>query len=177
MAFDTFAVLAAQYTDLADAEADYELVKSLYYDLNLVDTFDAAVFTRDESGKVKIVHKHEQPTRQGAWGGLAVGLATGTLVALFPAVALGSGLVWGGAIGSSVGALAGHAAGGMSRKDLKKLGELLDKGTAGLVVIAALDLEARVEEAITHAEKVAKKQLKIDQEAAAGDIEAAAAPA
>lgn len=177
MALDTFALLAAQYDELADAEADYELVKSLYYDLGLVDTFDAAVFVRDENGKVSIVHKHEQPTRQGAWGGLALGIAAGALVALFPAVALGSGLLWGGAAGAGVGALAGHAAGGMSRKDLKKLGELLDEGTAGLVVIAAVDLEARVEEAIAHARKVAKKEITLDQEALSSDIAAAASPA
>ncbi len=177
MALDTFAVLAAQYDDLADAEADYEYVKSLYYQLGLIDTFDAAVIERDEKGKVSIVHKHEQPTRQGAWGGLALGLATGAVVALFPAVALGSGLVWGGALGSSVGALAGHAVAGMSRKDLKKLGELLDDGTAGLVVVAALDLESRVADAIVRASKVEKRRVTIDPDALGGELGAAPAPA
>jgi len=177
MALDTLALLAAQYDDLADAEADYEYVKSLYYQLGLIDTFDAAVIARDEKGKVRIVHKHEQPTRQGAWSGLALGLATGAVVALFPAVALGAGLVWGGAIGSGAGALAGHAVAGMSRRDLMDLGELLDYGKAGLVVVAALDLESRVSEAITRASRVEKRRVTVDPDALAGGAGAAPAPA
>ena len=47
--------------------------------------------------------------------------------------------------GALLGALAGHAAAGMSRKDLKELGEHLDAGQAGLVVVGVSDLEAKVE--------------------------------
>ena len=42
------------------------------------------------------------------------------LVALFQAISLGRALLAGGA-GSTLGALAGHVAGGMSRGDLKEL--------------------------------------------------------
>ena len=80
---DTFAAFAATYESLDDAETDYEAIKSLYYDEHMVDTFDAAVIAKDDKGKVKIVKKHEQPLRQGAWVGGGLGLATGLCVALF----------------------------------------------------------------------------------------------
>jgi len=41
----------------------------------------------------------------------------------------------------------------MSRSDLKNLGELLDNGTSGLLVVAATDVEAKVNAAITRAKK------------------------
>ena len=63
----TMRAIAAAYDSVDGAEADYQVVKDLYYGLNLMDTFDAAVVTKNEKGKVKIVKKHEQPTRQGAW--------------------------------------------------------------------------------------------------------------
>ena len=63
---DTLLVMAASYDDLADAEADYEAIKALYYEVKTSHEFDAAVLARDESGEVKVVKKHEQPTRHGA---------------------------------------------------------------------------------------------------------------
>lgn len=60
---DTFAAFAATYDSLDAAEADYEAIKSLYYDEHMVDTFDAAVIAKNDKGKVKIVKKHEQPLR------------------------------------------------------------------------------------------------------------------
>jgi uncharacterized membrane protein len=140
----TMTAIAAAYDSVDAAEADYQVVKDLYYGLNLMDTFDAAVVMKNEKGKVKIVKRHEQPTRQGAWRGAGWGLAGGLVMALFPAAALGAGLLatsagW----GAMIGALAGHAVGGVSRSDLKDLGELLDNGQAGVVVIAATDVGDR----------------------------------
>lgn len=162
--FDTFILLAAEYPDLAAAEADYQTVKDLYYELNLVDTFDAAVIEKKADGKVKIVKKHEQPLRVGAWLGGGLGLAAGAAIALFPAAAIGGGLLAGTtAGGAALGALAGHAAAGIPRHDLKELGEALDAGDAGLIVVAAVDVEGRVEEAMKRSEKLLKKQIKADR--------------
>jgi uncharacterized membrane protein len=174
MALDTLVVFGASYGSEDDAVADYEAVKDFYEQSGLIDTYDAAVISRHTDGKVKIVKKHEQPTRQGAWGGLGIGLAGGALVALFPAVGLGGALLAGGAGGSAIGAIAGHVAGGMSRGDLKELGELLDDGQSGLIVIAASDVEAHVEDAISRAAKLEKKQLEADQQALEAEIDDAA---
>jgi uncharacterized membrane protein len=162
VALDTLTLVASTYALEEDALADYEAVKSAYEDLGVIDTYDAAVITKQPNGEVKIVRKVEEPTRQAAVGGLAIGLAVGALVALFPAVAIGAGLAVGGAAGAVIGATAGHVAAGMSRSDLKDLGELLDAGTSGLVVIAATDMEARVEQAIQRGKDVMKKQVQLD---------------
>jgi uncharacterized membrane protein len=173
MALDTLMAFAASYGTEDDAIADYEAVKDFYQGSDLLDTYDAAVVSRHADGKVKIVKRHEQPTRQGALGGLGLGLAAGALVALFPAIGLGGALLTAGAGGSALGAIAGHVAAGMSRNDLKELGELLDAGQSGLVVIAATDVEARVERAITKAAKLEKKQLRADEKALEAEIDAA----
>jgi len=173
MPLDTLIVLAASYDTESDAIADYDAVHDVYVDSGLIDTYDAAVISRHEDGKVKIVKKHEQPTRQGAWGGLGIGIVGGALVALFPAVALGGALVWGGAAGAGLGALAGHVVAGMSRSDLKELGEHLDAGQSGLVVIAASDMESRVESALKGQAKLVKKQLRADEKAMEKDVDAA----
>ena len=173
MALDTMVVLAGSYDSEDAAVADYEAVHDIYTELGIIDTYDAAVISRHTDGKVKIVKKHEQPTRQGAWGGLGIGLVGGALVALFPAVGIGAGLLLGGAGGAGLGALAGHVAAGMSRSDLKELGELLDDGQSGLIVVAATDVERRVEEAIKRADKLTKKQLRADEKALEKEIDEA----
>jgi hypothetical protein len=70
--------------------------------------------------------------------------------------------------------VAGHAAAGMSRDDLKELGESLDAGEAGLVVVGVTDMEARIEESMQHADKLEKKQLQADVEAIERDAKDAA---
>jgi hypothetical protein len=95
--------------------------------------------------------------------GGGVGLATGLVVALFPFAAVGGGLLAGTTAGGAIlGAVAGHAAAGMSRHDLKELGEHLDAGQAGLVVVAVSDMGAKVEQAMKRAAKLQQKQLKAD---------------
>lgn len=170
--FDTFILFAAEYTTLEAAEADYESVKDLYYELDLVDTFDAAVIQKHDDGKVKIVKKHEQPTRTGAWVGGGLGLAAGAVIALFPAAAIGAGLLATTAAGgAALGALAGHAVGGLERGDLKELGESLDTGDAGLIVVAAVDVEGRIEDMLKRADKITRKQMKADRKALEKEIE------
>jgi uncharacterized membrane protein len=163
MAADTFMAYVGVYPDVADAEADYQLVKGLHTEAGLIDAYDAAVVERRADGKVRIVRKHETPTRVGGVLGGGVGLATGLVVALFPFAAAGAGLLAATTAGGAVlGAVAGHAAAGMSRGDLKELGEHLDAGQAGLVVVGVSDMGARIEQAMRRAEKLQKKQLKAD---------------
>ena len=168
-----YVTFAAAYPTLADAEADYDAVKSLYYDDAMADTFDAAVMTRDADGKVKIVKKHEEPTRRGGWAGAGIGLAVGAIVALFPGAAIGIALAAGAAGGATIGAVAGHVSEGLDRDDLKDLGELLDKGDSGLVVVAATDESARVEGKFSHAATVMHKNLKADKHELRAEVEAA----
>jgi uncharacterized membrane protein len=163
MAIDTFMVYVGVYPEVAGAEADYDLVKELHTEAGLMDAYDAAVIHRRDDGKVRITRKHETPTRVGGVLGGGVGLATGLVVALFPFAAIGGGLVAATTVGGSLlGALAGHAAAGMSRADLKELGEQLDAGQAGLVVVGVSDMGARIEKAMAGADSVKAKELKAD---------------
>jgi uncharacterized membrane protein len=177
MPLDTYVVLANQYNNEQDALADYDAVRKSYTDLGIIDTYDAAVLTRKPDGKVEIVKRVEEPTRHGAAAGLAIGLAVGVVVALFPAAGIGlaAGMLGGAAIGTTIGAVAGHATRGMKRSDLKELGELLDDGTSGLVVVAAADVAGRVDAAITRAKKRAKTQLQADINAIKKELDRMAA--
>jgi len=174
MAVDTFIAFVGVYNNAADADADYEMVKDLHTKEGLIDSYDAAVIERRADGKVKITKKHETPTRVGGVLGAGAGLATGLVVALFPFAAIGGGLLAATTGGGAVlGALAGHAAAGMSRHDLKELGEHLDAGQAGLVVVGVSDMGAKIEQSMKKAQKVEARQLKADT----ADIEADATSA
>lgn len=170
MAADIFLALVGVYDNVEAAEADYELVKELHTQADLIEAYDAAVVERKPDGKVKIRKKHETPTRAGGVLGAGVGLATGLVVALFPFAAIGGGLLavtTGG--GAALGAVAGHAAAGVSRQDLKDFGEQLDAGQAGLVVVGTVDMGPRIEEAMRQAKKVQTKQLTADTAAIEAD--------
>lgn len=173
MALDSFTIIINSYDNVDDALADYDAAKELYRTWDLADTYDAAVVTHREDGKVKIVKRHEQPVVQGGAAGLGIGLAVGALSALFPAVVIGAGLAWGAGGGLVVGALAGHVVAGLSRKDLKELGEHLDEGHSAVLIVAAEDVEARVDEALSRGSKLLKKELKADRK----ELEAALAEA
>src|SRR6266700_4482922 len=163
-------------SDVCSSDLDYQAVKDLHTKAGLIDACDAAVIERRAGGKVKITKKHETPTRAGGGLGAGAGLATGLVVALFPFAAIGGGLLavttGGGAV---LGALAGHAAAGMSRKDLKELGEHLDAGQAGLVVVAVSDMETKIERAMKQARKVEARQLKADTAGIEADAKSAQA--
>jgi uncharacterized membrane protein len=174
MAIDTFFAFVGVYADVDAAKADYDAVKALHSEADLIDAYDAAIVEKRDDGKVKIVKKHETPTRVGGVAGGGIGLATGLVIALFPAAAIGTGLLAGTtAAGAALGAWAGHAAGGMSRSDLKDLGEALDSGTAGLVVVGVSDMESKIDAAMKGAEKVEKKQLEADAEELGKDVDSA----
>ena len=101
------------------------------------------------------------PTRHGAWGGAAVGAVIGIL---FPPAVIGTA-----AVGAAVGGIGGHLWRGMSRADVKELGEVIDAGQAALLVVGESKLEQAVEKAVTKAEKHVAKELDVKP----SDIDAA----
>ena len=60
----------------------------------------------------------------------------------------------------------------MSRADLKDLGELLDEGGSALILIAATDVQARVDKALVRAKKTLKKQIQADTDSLKKEIDA-----
>jgi uncharacterized membrane protein len=144
---------------VTDAEVDYEAIKSLYNEVGTSHAFDAAVLERDAEGKVRVVKKHEEPTRHGAVKGLGYGLAVGAAMAIFPAIALAGGLAAGGAAGAVIGAVSGHVKGGMDDDDLKKLGEVLNKGEAGLLAVYATNLADQIAASIKAENRFVSKEI------------------
>jgi uncharacterized membrane protein len=168
---DALYVIAAAYDDVDAAVADYEAVKAVYRAVQTSHDFDAAVVAKNQDGNVRIVKKHEQPTRHGAAVGLGWGLAVGVVSALFPPA--GIGLVAAGAGGAAIGGVAGHVSGGMSRSDLKELGETLDAGQAGLVAVYETNLADQVAANIKAANRVVSKVTDMEADQLAADLKQA----
>ena len=164
----TVVVYVAIYTNLDDAKADYGALKQLH-SAGIIGTYDAAVISKDAAGNVKII-KTEKPTEHGAWAGLAVGALAGLF---FPpyllweaamgagaGAAIGAGA--GGAIGAGAGALIGHFWRGLSRSDMKEIGDTLQQSTATLIVIGRSKLQHALQDATKHAVKQFEKELSTD---------------
>jgi len=148
-------VYVATYANVDDAMTDYKGVKKLYFD-GIIGVFDAAVVSKDATGQVKI-HETEMPTQYGAWSGLAVGALLGIF---FPPY-----LIWELVGGAALGTLIGHLWGGMSRSDLKHIGETLQSSTSGLIVVGRSRLQEALQSATKHAVKQFEKELNTDVEA------------
>ena len=155
---------AAIYDEIADAEADYEAVFDLHA-MGAIGTFDSAVVRRDDDGKVHVT-KTEKPTQHGAWTGAAVGALVGMI---FPPAILGSAIV-----GAGAGGLAGHIRGGVSRGDLKDLGDELEAGTAAVIVIGESRIQEQLQAAVTRANKLIEKEIDADADELEREIDAAA---
>jgi uncharacterized membrane protein len=160
---DTLVVLGASYGSVSEAEVDYQAVKDLYAVAGTGHDFDAAIVEKGDDGKVKVAKKHEASTRHGAWEGLAIGACA----AILPGIGLGVGA----AVGAGVGAIAGHVKGGMKDSDLKQLGDVLGKGTAGLVVIYATNMADQVAASIKAEDRYVSEAMDVDAKALAKQIE------
>jgi uncharacterized membrane protein len=154
----------AIYDEIAMAEADYEAVFDLHA-LGAIGTFDSAVIRKEEDGKVRVT-KTEKPTQHGAWTGAGVGALAGIL---FPPAILGSAIV-----GAGAGGLIGHLRKGISRTDLKELGEELERGSAAVVVLGESKIEEQLERATQRANKLIEKQIDADADQLRREIDDAA---
>jgi uncharacterized membrane protein len=144
-------IFIGTYPSEAAARADYEVVRELH-SAGAVGTYDSAVVTKDDTGKVH-VNKDEMATRHGAWGGAAAGAFVGIL---FPPSIIASAI-----IGAAVGGASGHLWRGMSRADVKEFGEIIDDGQAALLVVGDSTMEAAMAKAELKAEKRIAKALDV----------------
>ena len=149
---DSTFILVATYPDEAAAREDYQVVKDAHA-AGLVGSYDAAVVTKDANGKVH-ENKDETATRHGAWWGVAAGAAIGVI---FPPAVLGAA-----AVGGLVGGVTGHLSKGMSRSQAKQLGDFINPGQAGLVVVGESKVEDAIKGAVTRAEKQTAQELGVD---------------
>ena len=167
---DTLYVLAAAYDDVDDAVADYEAIKVAHKHVGSSHDFDATVIARTEAGPVDIVRRHDEGKSHGAEVGFTWGLAAGAVAALFPAFGILGALAVGGGAGAALGALAGHASTGMRREDLMALGQVLDEGDAGLVVVFAADMADRAASSVTRATRTVRATTTLSAEQLASKL-------
>ena len=149
MADDRLVLYLGIYESPARAAQDLTELAELHRS-GRIGTYDAAVVEKDAQGAVTL-HKHEKPTQHGAWTGIGVGAALGLL---FPPSLIGSAIV-----GGVAGGLTGHLWKGMSRADVKELGEALDAGDAALVVMGSPALREQTERILSGAQRRVVRQL------------------
>ncbi|MGO4593858.1 DUF1269 domain-containing protein [Leifsonia sp. 2TAF2] len=164
MADKPYVAITAQYASEDEAVADFDALKEHYKDDGRKQSFDAAVVVRDKEGNVSIPKRDNEAKSHGGRKGIAVGIAGGVVVALFPAVALGGALLAGAGVGGGIGALAGHISNKSSAKELKKISETLHAGSAGIVVVVSPEQADTVQQQLTHATGVTRAELAVDEE-------------
>jgi uncharacterized membrane protein len=154
---------AGVYDSIESAEGDYAAVKALH-SADIISSYDAAVISRGADGSIKLL-KTEKPTQHGGWAGLAAGAAVAVVAPVaMPAVVAASG--------AGLGAWVGHLARGMSRRDVREIGETLKDGSAALIVVGINKDADRVQKATTKALKYTTKRVDGDHEQAVEDARA-----
>jgi uncharacterized membrane protein len=148
-------VYAAAYGSLEDAKEDYEGIKELHKE-KWIGKYESALFTKNEDGSVKIHDTDATSRGRGLKMGAAIGAAVGII---FPVTLLAGALVGGGA-----GLLGGHLTKGLKRGDIKELGDLLDEGEAGIVLVGIVTPDEGIDRFLKRAAKVMKKQVDADAE-------------
>ena len=68
----------------------------------------------------------------------------------------------------------GHLRGGVSRDDLKDLGDELEAGNAAVIVLGESKIEEQLEKAVTRSNKLIEKQVDADADELKREIDAAA---
>jgi uncharacterized membrane protein len=153
MAEEQFVVFAGAYDSVEDAKADFAAIKEMHKEAWL-GPYEGVLFTKEEKGKVKILDRDSSIRAAGAGVGA---LAGGVFGLIFPPT-----IIAGAAVGGAAGALVGHFFGTFKRKDVAELGELLDEGAAGILLIGIPTPEMGAQKLMNRAAKVAKKQVDAD---------------
>jgi uncharacterized membrane protein len=127
---------AARYSTREAAVDGFKMV----WDAHRVGDFDhtaVAVLTKDDTGKLQ-VERHDTTAKHLGWTGAALAV-----------VAPGVGI----AAGAGAGALIGHLHHNIPKKDVEAMGELLESGQSGLVVVAVNETGTDLEPLLAGAEK------------------------
>lgn len=152
MSDETMFVYAAAYERKDDARADLEAFEKLA-SKGMVGAYDAALVTKKTNGKVSVAKHGTSAKRTGVFGAIAGGV----IGLLFP-----PSILMGAAVGAATGAVSGKLWGGMSRASLKELGETLDAGESGLVIVGESKLADYVEKSLTSALRRVRRELNAD---------------
>lgn len=123
---DELLVYGVRYANTGDALADLDHLEALRKDGH-VGRYDAAVVTMGDDGHIAVEDLDATERKSGAWLG---GVAGGIVGVIFPPSVLA-----GAAVGAAAGALAGDVSKRFTGQEAKELGELLEPGQTGLLVV------------------------------------------
>lgn len=147
---DGIVIYVAAYNSVEDAQADFDAIKAIKA-ASFIGKYESALFEKKEDGDVKILNTD---ATERAWGA-RVGAVTGAVVGLiFPPSIVGMA-----AAGAGVGAVAGNFMRGIKRKDIMAMGEMLDEGQAGVILVGETTIEEGAEKLMKRAAKVMKQEV------------------
>ena len=135
------------------ARDDYEIVKDLHA------TGAVGTHTPPWSRRTRTARCTSTRTRRPPVTVHGVARRSAVVGILFPPALIGSAIV-----GAGVGGVGGHLWKGMSRSDVKELGELIDDGEAALLIVGESTLESALDKADLKAEKHIAKELDVSSE-------------
>ncbi len=157
---NNYVVYAGAYDSEDLALSDFAAIKDAKA-AGWIGKYQSAVFTKDADGKVKVLNTDSTTRTSGAKWGAAVGAVASLL---FPA-----GLLAGLAVGAATGAVAGNIGKGWYASDIKDLGDALDAGESGVIVVAQATPDVAVDRILKNASKTEQKAIDADTK----DLEAA----
>lgn len=143
-------IAVATYANKAAADLDYDAVRSIKSGGQL-DHIAIAVVEKEADGKLK-VDRHDSTAKHLAWGGGILGAAATVAFAPLGIVFLGP-LVANTAVVAGAGGLVGHFWKNIPKDEARRMGELLDTGQYGLVIVAVNPQGTDVGALLSNAEK------------------------
>jgi uncharacterized membrane protein len=150
MADKPVTVAVATYADKASAEQDYDAVRGIKHQ-GQIDHLAIAMVVKDDDGELHI-DRHDSTAKHLAWGGGVLGgvltVVSAPLGIVFLAPLAATSAVWAGA-----GGLVGHFWKNIPKEQVREMGDLLEDGDVGLVIVAVnpkdADLDALLANAVT----------------------------
>ena len=162
---DKLLVFGAAYADSGDAMADYYEIRELYGN-GEIGVYDAAVMTREASGEVVVANADSAGRGKVAGKGAVVGAVLGVV---FPPSVLGLA-----ALGAATGAAAGRVSRHLKRADLKDIGELLQPGESGVILVTESVSDWAAKKLLSRSMRQKRGEVEGDAEAIAAAIKQAA---
>ncbi|MET0910208.1 MAG: DUF1269 domain-containing protein [Ilumatobacteraceae bacterium] len=126
-------VAVATYADKASAEQDYDAIRGIKHQ-GQIDHLAIAMVVKDADGELHI-DRHDSSAKHLAWGSGVLGGVLTVVSAPLGIVFLGplaaTTAVWAGA-----GGLVGHFWKNIPKEQAREMGDLLENGDIGLVIVA-----------------------------------------
>jgi uncharacterized membrane protein len=153
-------IAVATYTSREAAVQDFHVVWDAKHEGDY-DHIAVAVLTKDAQGKLQ-VERHDSTAKHLAWGGALLGAA---LTVVAPPV--GVSMLAAGGTAAGAGGIVGHFWHNIPKDTVHDMGNLLEKGESGLLVVAVNRKGADITPLLTQAET------KIVVDTVKGDLESA----